>query len=274
MGILVIILVAFVIVIIIGRGDSKKQSGKTERDYQDDEILRKYLDNSSDTSFRRPFYSSKKEAMPIKSNQVDICKYHESNQVIGKITIEYWRKYHESEGPYSYIHPSETDDFIMKYVINIWNDILDKEATIKDDTLDGVISRAESQFKIWADKVKKKKVKVKECTSLQKERKNLILPNLVFELKGLIYRSAQAQLAAIMLEIGDQLLLEEEADNENDASAVKVLTLSGEWIGYVDKEHCVLVGAMINRIDSCTIIKKSKHQIPFIMAEIKFRDKK
>lgn len=274
MGILIIILVAFIIVIIIGRGDSKKQSEKTERGYQDDEILRKYLDNSSDTSFRRPFYSSKKEAMPIKSNQVDICKYHESNQVIGKITIEYWRKYHESEGPYSYIHPSETDDFIMKYVINIWNDILDKEATIKDDTLDGVISRAESQFKIWADKVEKKKVKVKEGTSLQKERKDLETPNLVFELKGLIYRSAQAQLEATMLEIGDQLLLEEEPDNENDASAVKVLTLSGECIGYVDKEHCVLVGAMINRIDSCTIIKKSKHQIPFITAEIKFRDKK
>lgn len=274
MGIVAIILVALIVVIIIVQGDSKKQKKRTELDYQDDKILKQYLDGSSDASFRRVSHPSKRGEIPIKPNQVDIKKYHESNQVIGKVTIEYWKKYHENEGPYSCIHPSETDDFIMKYCISIWNDILDKETTLRDNTLDGVISQAESQFKIWSDKVEKKKVNVKSGALLQREQANLKAPNLIFEVKGIIYRSAQAQLEATLLEIGDSLLLEEELDNEIDASAIKVLTLSGECIGYVDKEHCVLVGAMIHLVDTCSVIKKSKHQIPFITVEVKFKNKK
>lgn len=100
----------------------------------------------------------------------------------------------------------------------------------------------------------------------------VVTPDLIFEVKGLTYRSAQAQLKAVLLEVGDQLLLEEEPDNEVDASAVKVLIpASGECIGYVEREHCVIVGALINRIDNCTVIKKSHHQIPYITAKISFK---
>lgn len=98
------------------------------------------------------------------------------------------------------------------------------------------------------------------------------IPDMTFEVKGLYYRSAQAQLEATLLEVGDNLLLEEDPDNEADASAVKVLTLSGEFIGYVDKEHCVSVGALINLIDSCTVIKKTNHQIPYITAKVSFKE--
>ena len=100
-----------------------------------------------------------------------------------------------------------------------------------------------------------------------------VIPDMIFEVKGLIYRSAQAQLEAVLLEVGDQLLLEEEPDNEVDASAVKVLIpASRECIGYVDSEHCVSVGALINLIDNCTVIKKSHHQIPYITARISFKE--
>lgn len=98
------------------------------------------------------------------------------------------------------------------------------------------------------------------------------LPDMIFEVKGLFYRSAQAQLVATLLEVGDELFLQEEPDNEVDASAVKVLTSSGECIGYVDKEHCVSVGALINLIDSCRVIKRSNHQIPYITAKISFKE--
>lgn len=269
MGTIAIILGVLIIVIIIVDRVYQKSVKKniSERDFMDDNDLD---NNSNNTSSRRSSRCSKEESKLNELSSVSINKYHESNEVVGKITKEYWRKYHESEGAYSQIHPSEADDFIMKYVIYIWNEVLDKEATIKDVTLDGVISQAESQFKIWADKVERKKQRINNQIS----RENSKTPNLIFELKGLSYRSAQAQLEATLLEVGDQLLLEEEPDNEYDVSAVKVLTPSGECIGYVDQEHCVLVGALISRIDNCTIIKKSRHQIPFITVEIKFKDKK
>lgn len=332
MGTIAIILGVLIIVIIIV--DRVYQKSVKEnilgRDCLDD-------NNSNNTSSRSSLYCSKEEPKLNEPSSVNINKYHESNEIVGKITKEYWRKYHESEGAYSQIHPSEADDFIMKYVIYIWNEVLDKEVTIKDVTLDGVISKAESQFKIWADRVEKKNSPESIERRLQANRKYLSdnkkklilldraatykqhqellrkmqlryneiissgntfkesqllelkylgikidsidnpkseIPDIVFEVKGLFYRSAQVQLEATLLEVGDQLLLEEEPDNEYDASAVKVLTPSGECIGYVDKDLCVLVGAMINHIDSCTIIKKSRHQIPFITAQIKFKDKK
>lgn len=122
-----------------------------------------------------------------------------------------------------------------------------------------------------------KETQLKELKELGLQIGNVYLPerkipDIIFEVKGLYYRSAQAQLAAALLEVDDLLLLEAEPDNEMDASAVKVLTPSGECIGYVDSEHCVSVGAMINLIDSCTVIKKTRHQIPYITAKIKFKE--
>lgn len=122
-----------------------------------------------------------------------------------------------------------------------------------------------------------KEVQLRELKELGLQIGNVYLPerkipDIIFEVKGLYYRSAQAQLAATLLEVDDLLLLEAEPDNEMDASAVKVLTPSGECIGYVDSEHCVSVGAMINLIDSCTVIKKTRHQIPYITAKVKFKE--
>lgn len=110
----------------------------------------------------------------------------------------------------------------------------------------------------------------KEATDNKDKRS----PNLTFELKGLYYRSADAQLAAVLLEVGDPLYLEEEPDNEQDSCAVMVLTESGECIGYVDRECSALVSAMISEIESCTVIKRTRHQIPYITAKIRFKESK
>lgn len=212
-----------------------------------------------------------------KTFEVTIEKYHSSNEVEGPIRSEYVKLYHESEGPVSYIDPSEIDEYRQRFVVFIWNSELGIKERIVGCTVESVVELCEKQFKEWAEKVEKKKriKRVNRQSSCEKskiaehERK---IPDMIFEVKGLIYRSAQAQLEAVLLEVGDQLLLEEEPDNEADASAVKVLTPSGECIGYVDKEHCVSVGALINLINECTVIEKSRHQIPYITAKISFKE--
>lgn len=126
----------------------------------------------------------------------------------------------------------------------------------------------------WDDKIINETLSKQSTPRLAYNRNKTLgkIPDITFEVKGLTYRSAQAQLEAVLLEIGDKLELEEEPNNNYDASAVKVLTLSGECIGYVDKEHCVSVGALINLIDSCVVIKKSSHQIPYITAKVSFKE--
>lgn len=213
-----------------------------------------------------------------KTFEVTIEKYHSSNEVEGPIRSEYVKLYHESEGPVSYIDPSEIDEYRQRFVVFIWNSELGIKERIVGCTVESVVELCEKQFKEWADRVEKEKKIKKNAKMRAFDRESNIskpknkIPDMIFEVKGLIYRSAKAQLEAVLLEVGDRLLLEEEPDNEVDASAVKVLTISGECIGYVDKEHCVSVGALISLIDRCIVVKKSRHQIPYITAKIEFKE--
>ena len=107
----------------------------------------------------------------------------------------------------------------------------------------------------------------KNCTSHKKKKLSI-----VFELKGLYYRTAFEQLAAVMLEVGDSLRLELEPDNDKDPTAIKVFTESNDFIGYVDKDQSALVTSVYDRIISCTVIKKTRHQIPYITCKIEFTE--
>lgn len=269
MGTFVIILVLVIVIILVITNNSNSKTKKNkEYDYRDDQIIEEALDNNS--------IRNQQALVKTKSSvfKADIEKFHPSNEVIGNIQSEYVKLYHESEGPVSYIDPTEVDEYRQRFRISIWNSQLGVKEQVIGCTVELLVSQCEKQFREWADKVEKKK-RIKTQTSSEKSdviAQKRKIPNMIFEVKGLTYRSAQAQLEAVLLEIGDVLLLEEEPDNEVDASAVKVLTQSGECIGYVDKEHCVSVGALINLIDTCTVIKKSRHQIPYITAKISFKE--
>ena len=272
MGIFVIILVLVIIVILVitnNSSDNSKTKKNEEYDYNDNQIIEQTLNHNNSLRNQQALTRTKSSI-----SRIDIEKYHPSNEVICNIQSEYVKLYHESEGPVSYIDPTEVDEYRQRFRISIWNSQLGVKEQVIGCTVEQLVSQCEKQFREWADKVEKKK-RIKTQTSSEKsdviaqQRK---IPDMIFEVKGLTYRSAQAQLEAVLLEIGDLLLLEEEPDNEVDASAVKVLTQSGECIGYVDKEHCVSVGALINLIDSCTVMKKSRHQIPYITAKISFKE--
>lgn len=90
------------------------------------------------------------------------------------------------------------------------------------------------------------------------------------EVKGTIYRSDEEKLAACGVEVGDTLILEVEPDNPVDPNAVKVLTLEGMHIGYVQWDIAQFVKDNISHVNSCTVTKVTRHDIPFIHASIHF----
>ena len=125
---------------------------------------------------------------------------------------------------------------------------------LKVNGKDSNVSISQAEFSTGKNNSKKKKLSI------------------VFELKGLYYRTAFEQLAAVMLEVGDSLRLELEPDNDKDPTAIKVFTKSNDFIGYVDKDQSALVTSVYDRIISCTVIKKTRHQIPYITCKIEFTE--
>lgn len=97
------------------------------------------------------------------------------------------------------------------------------------------------------------------------------LPNsIISEIRGIYYRSKREIAAARMCAIGDTLILEPEADNEFDKNAVKVYTMEGFHIGYIEAKYSKIVSSNINHISKCRITRVSKHEIPYIDIEICF----
>lgn len=76
-----------------------------------------------------------------------------------------------------------------------------------------------------------------------------------FAVKGLQYRDEEAQDAAYSLEEGDDLVLEKEPDNEYDKNAIKVLTIDGYHIGYVEGTKSKRISQNLDKISSCHIKK-------------------
>lgn len=90
------------------------------------------------------------------------------------------------------------------------------------------------------------------------------------EVKGIYYRTIDEKAAARDVEVGDTLILEVEPDNPVDPNAVKVLTLEGVHIGYVQWDIAQFVKDNISHVKSCTVTKATRHEIPYIHASISF----
>lgn len=90
------------------------------------------------------------------------------------------------------------------------------------------------------------------------------------EVKGTFYRTPDEISAARMCEVGDTVILEPEPCNKADSFAVKVKTMEGFHIGYVNSDFSKLVNNNIKHISKCIITRITAHNIPFISIKIYF----
>lgn len=93
-----------------------------------------------------------------------------------------------------------------------------------------------------------------------------------FAVKGLRYRAEDAQDAAHELEEGDDLELEEEPDNEYDPYAIKVLTMDGYHIGYVEATKAKRISGNIDKLVECKVKKISEYEDLFIYGLATFKE--
>lgn len=107
-----------------------------------------------------------------------------------------------------------------------------------------------------------------ELNELSKEDNYEILN---FAVKGLYYRSEDDQSAARELIVGDELKMVPEPTNPRDPNAIKVLTLSGAHIGYVDGKYSKYVMENMYRLQKFIATKITDDAIPYIYAEAYFR---
>lgn len=95
----------------------------------------------------------------------------------------------------------------------------------------------------------------------------------LMEVKGTYYRSHDEIEAARDVEVGDTLILQPEPENTVDPNAVKVLTLNGVHIGYVQWDIAQFTRDFIKHVQTCTVTKTTRHDIPYIHADIFFSDR-
>lgn len=96
------------------------------------------------------------------------------------------------------------------------------------------------------------------------------LSSVEVKVKGTSYRSIEEICAARLCNVGDTMILLPEPDNETDSNAIKVYTMEGFHIGYVDASLAELVKSKIDYIGKCVVSKMTSHEIPFINLEIEF----
>lgn len=95
-------------------------------------------------------------------------------------------------------------------------------------------------------------------------------------IKGLFYRADEDIDIANKLKYGDELHLEKETSNPIDHNAVKVLTSSGNHIGYVPSSLSSSLTSMINSGTElkCVFTKSSGGDIPYQYMEISYKSEK
>jgi len=98
-------------------------------------------------------------------------------------------------------------------------------------------------------------------------KKQKVIP-FSFSVKGTAYRTKEEIAAAVSLNINDLLILESEPNNPYDKNAIKVLTLQGYLVGYVDKEHNQFILRQWGRILKCYVSSKIEGDIPYLYATI------
>lgn len=90
-----------------------------------------------------------------KNLKLDIKIYHDSNIIISPVRVRYFRKYHELDGPVSYIPKGEEDNYFRRYSIGIKNEVLMKIEFFSESELNTLKNKVEEQFLKWAKKVEK-----------------------------------------------------------------------------------------------------------------------
>lgn len=96
------------------------------------------------------------------------------------------------------------------------------------------------------------------------------LSSVEVKVKGTSYRSREEIGAARLCNFGDTMILVHEPDNKTDSNAIKVYTMEGFHIGYVDAALSEFVRSKIDYIGKCVVSKISNHDIPFINLTIEF----
>lgn len=96
--------------------------------------------------------------------------------------------------------------------------------------------------------------------------------DIIFTVKGTYYRDGQSKAAASLCEKGDRLILKREPDNPADKNAVQVYTMTGQMIGYVERDHSGTIAELIDYINTCNVYKVSHHDLPYIDAIVEFSE--
>ncbi len=133
--------------------------------------------------------------------------------------------------------------------------------------------RAEWKFREFLNK--EKEIPLEE-TQEPDEEKSLQLKrpaSLIAKIKGTSYRTPEEIAEARFVDVGDNMALEKEENNPYDDFAVKVITGRGYHIGYIEAGLSELVSKNIGNIDSCVVVKATRHEIPYIDVKITFGDK-
>lgn len=87
-----------------------------------------------------------------------------------------------------------------------------------------------------------------------------------FAVKGTSYRSQANINAAKNVQVGDELTLIHEPNNNHDTFAMMVLTSDGHHIGYVEKKYSMCFFVYKDKIYKCIVSKVTNDDIPFIYA--------
>ena len=107
-------------------------------------------------------------------------------------------------------------------------------------------------------------------TSLPKD--NDSLDPIIVKVKGTSYRTREEIAAARNVEIGDTLILKREPTNKEDRYAVKVYTIEGYHIGYIDRLYSEEISNNISYIKEAEVSSKRGHDIPYINIRVLFSD--
>lgn len=134
-----------------------------------------------------------------------------------------------------------------------------------------------STFHEAQDEPKKEKIerRIQHTEEFRRRRAQQLesLPESIdVKVKGTSYRSFDEIAAARMCDVGESMILKPEPDNEVDPNAIKVFTMEGYHIGYVEAPYASVVKSNIKQIKRCVISKRTNQEIPYINLHIDFSE--
>lgn len=131
-------------------------------------------------------------------------------------------------------------------------------------------------IKIHKDRRKSLQRRAKAYQYFQSQRANEQEPappsSIEFKVKGTYFRAPDEISAARFCSEGDTLILVPEPDNAVDHNAVKVYTITGYHIGYVEALHSQVISRNIDHVLDCIVTNTTEHEIPFISAVVRFTE--